>query len=180
MLEPLIDRRLDRAGGELGRIAAQATSALDDRIVAERLADLARDATLSWQDRADLRTLGHTVVGELRDQGERKGWDAARTDTAVRTGLSDLYAGAVEAAIAQDPERAAALYDHARDVIQPERQAAVERRIERAREERSRPRSSAAWPTRRTILHAARTSTTTRRGPPRRRRRTPRRRYGRR
>ena len=136
MLEPLIDRRLDRAGGELGRIVAQATSALDDRIVAERLADLARDATLSWQDRADLRTLGHTVVGELRDQGERKGWDAARTDTAVRTGLSDLYAGAVEAAIVQDPERAAALYDHARDVIQPERQAAVERRIERAREER--------------------------------------------
>ncbi|WP_422036116.1 hypothetical protein [Reyranella sp.] len=54
----------------------------------------------------------------------------------MRTGLSDLYAGAVEAAIGQDPERAAKLYDHARDVIQPERQAAVERRIERAREER--------------------------------------------
>ena len=54
----------------------------------------------------------------------------------MRTGLSDLYAGAVEAAIGQDPERAATLYDHARDVIQPERQAVVERRIERAREER--------------------------------------------
>ncbi len=54
----------------------------------------------------------------------------------MRTGLSDLYAGAVEAAIGQDPERAATLYDHARDVIQPERQAAVERRIDRAREER--------------------------------------------
>ena len=54
----------------------------------------------------------------------------------MRTGLSDLYAGAVEAALAQDPERAATLYDHARVVIQPERQAAVERRIERAREER--------------------------------------------
>jgi len=40
-------------------------------------------------------------VGELRYQGERKGWDAVRTDTAVRTGLSDLYAGAVEAAIGQ-------------------------------------------------------------------------------
>ena len=54
----------------------------------------------------------------------------------MRTGLSDLYAGAVEAAIGQDPERAAKLYDHARDVIQPERQAVVERRIEQAREER--------------------------------------------
>ena len=136
MLEPLIDRRLDRAGSELGRIAVQATSVLDDRIVAERLADLQLDASLSWQDRAHLRTLGATVVGELRYQGERKGWDAGRTDKAVRTGLSDLYAGAVEAAIGQDPERAAKLYDHARDVIQPERQAAVEARIDRAREER--------------------------------------------
>jgi len=136
LLEPVIDRRLDRAGGDLGRIAEQATSELDDRIVAERLADLQQDAALSWQDPAHLRTLGRTAVGELRYQGERKGWDAGRTDTAVRTGLSDLYAGAVEAAIGQDPERAAKLYDHARDVIQPERRAAVERRIERAREER--------------------------------------------
>ncbi len=136
LLEPVIERRLDRAGGDLGRIAEQATSVLDDRIVAERLAGLRQDASLSWQDPAHLRTLGRTAVGELRYQGERKGWDAGRTDTAVRTGLSDLYAGAVEAAIGQDPERAAKLYDHARDVIQPERQAAVERRIERAREER--------------------------------------------
>ena len=136
LLEPVIDRRLERAGGDLGRIVEQATSVLDDRIVSERLADLRQDAALSWQDPAHLRTLGRTTVGELRYQGERKGWDAGRTDTAVRTGLSDLYAGAVEAAIGQDPERAAKLYEHARDVIQPERQAAVERRIERAREER--------------------------------------------
>ena len=136
LLEPVIDRRLDRAGRDLGRIAEQATSVLDDRIVSERLADLRQDASLSWQDPAHLRTLGRTAVGELRYQGERKGWDAGRTDTVVRTGLSDLYAGAVDAAIGQDPERAAKLYDHARDVILPERQAAVEARIERAREER--------------------------------------------
>ncbi|MDB5486909.1 MAG: hypothetical protein JWQ58_624, partial [Reyranella sp.] len=106
------------------------------RIVAERLADLRQDAALSWQDPAHLRTLGRTAVGELRYQGERKGWDARRTDTVVRNGLNDLYAGAVEAALGQDPERAATLYAHARDVIQPEQQAAVERKIERAREER--------------------------------------------
>ena len=135
LLEPLIDRRLERAGGELGRIVHQATSVLDDRSVAERLADLQRDASLSWQDPAHLRLLGRTAVDERRYQGERKGWDAGRTDTAVRAGLSDLYAGAVEAAIGQDPQRAATLYAHARDVIQPERQAIVERRIERAREE---------------------------------------------
>lgn len=136
LLEPLFDRRLDRASGDLGRIAEQATSVLDDRVVAERLADLRQDAALAWRDPAHLRTLGRTAVGELRYQGERKGWDAGRIETAVRTGLSDLYAGAVEAAIDQDPDRAAKLYDHARDVIQPERRAVVERQIERAHEER--------------------------------------------
>ncbi len=137
LLEPLIDHRLDRAGVNLGRIVHQATSVLDDRSVANLIADLQQDASLSWQDTAHLRLLGRTVVNELRYQGERKGWDAGQTDTGVRTGLSDLYAGAVEAAIGQDPERAATLYDHARVVIQPERQAVVERKIERAREERS-------------------------------------------
>ena len=140
ILEPLIDSRLDRAAGELGRIAQQATSALDDRIVAERLADLHQDAALAWRDPAHLRALGRTAVGELRYQGERKGWDATQTDTNVRQSLSDLYAGAVEQAIGQDPVGAANLYEHARDVIQPERQAVVERKIERCARGTSRDR----------------------------------------
>jgi hypothetical protein len=92
ILEPLIDRRVERAGGDLGRIAQQATSVLDDRIVAERLADLQQDASLAWHDPAYLRTLGRTAVSELRYQGERRGWDESRTDTTVRNGLSDLSA----------------------------------------------------------------------------------------
>lgn len=136
LLEPLIDARLDRATADLGRIARQATSDLDDRTVAERIADLEQDAALAWHDPAHLRVLGRAAVNELRYQGERKGRDAAETDTIVRRGLSDLYAGAVEAAVAKDPDAAAKLYEHARDVIRPERQAAVERRIDRARGER--------------------------------------------
>ncbi|MDP1748264.1 MAG: hypothetical protein Q8L22_02310 [Reyranella sp.] len=136
ILEPLIDSHLDRATGDLGRIAQQATSALDDRIVAERIADLQQDASLAWHDPAHLRLLGRSAANELRYQGERRGWDEAQTDATVRQGLSDLYAGAVEEAIGRDPGRAAKLYEHARDVIQPERQAVVERKIERAREAR--------------------------------------------
>ena len=136
ILAPLIDSRLDRATGDLGRIAQQATSALDDRIVAERIADLQQEAVLAWHDPAHLGLLGRAAVGELRYQGERRGWDETQTVTTVRGGLSDLYAGAVEQAIGQDPDGAAKLYEHARDVIQPERQAAVERKIERVREER--------------------------------------------
>lgn len=135
ILEPLIDSRLDRAAGDLGRIAQQATSALDDRIVAERIADLQQDAALAWHDPAHLRALGRTAVGELRYQGERRGWDETQTNKVVLQGLSDLYAGAVESAIGQDPERAAKLYEHARDVIQPDRQTVVERKMERARDE---------------------------------------------
>lgn len=136
ILEPLIDTRLDRASGEFGRIAQRATSVLDDRRVAERLADLQQDAILAWHDPAQLRVLGQATVGELRYQGERRGWDETQTNTTVRQGLSDLYAGAVEQAIGQDPDGAATLYEHARDVIQPDRQTVVERKMERAREER--------------------------------------------
>ncbi|WP_374384251.1 hypothetical protein, partial [Thermomonas sp.] len=136
ILEPLIDSRLDRATGDLGRIAQQATSELDDRIVAERIDGLQQDAAQSWQDPAHLRLLGRAAVNELRYQGERRGWDETQTDTTVRQGLSDLYAGAVEQAIGQDPDRAEKLYEHARDVIQPERQAAIEQKMNRTREER--------------------------------------------
>ncbi len=136
ILEPLLDTRLDRATGMIGGIARRATTDLDDKAVAERIAGLQQDAAQAWSDPAELRKLGRAAVGELRYQGERRGWEGAQTDTTVRQGLSDLYAGAVEQAIGQDPDRAARLYDHARDVIQPERQAILDRKIERAREER--------------------------------------------
>ena len=135
LLEPMLDTRLDWAAGTIGRLAQRATEAVDDQSVAERLAGLRQDAATSWQDPAYLRRLGRTAVNELRYHGERRGWDPSETDTRVRTGLSDLYAGAVEAAIGQDDlDGAAALFDHARPVIDPGRQAALDRRFVQARE----------------------------------------------
>ena len=135
LLQPMIDTRLDWAAGAIGQLAHRATVEVDDQSVAERLAGLGQDASSSWRDRAHMRKLGRTAVNELRYQGERRGWDAAETDAKVRGGLSDLYAGAVEAAIGQDDlDGAAALYEHARPVLDPERQAAIDRRFMRARE----------------------------------------------
>ncbi|MDP2332276.1 MAG: hypothetical protein Q8M19_16430 [Reyranella sp.] len=135
ILEPLIETRLDWAAGTLGQLAQRATVEVDDASVAERIAGLNRDAAAAWHDPAHLRRLGRTAVEELRYQGERRGWDPAETDAKVRGGLSDLYAGAVETAIGQnDLDGAVALYDHARPVIDPERQAALDRRFVRARE----------------------------------------------
>ncbi|MDP1753296.1 MAG: hypothetical protein Q8L22_27915, partial [Reyranella sp.] len=135
ILEPLIDTRLDWAAGTLGRLAQRATVEVDDASVADRIAGLNQDAAAAWQDPAYLRRLGRTAVEELRYQGERRGWDPADIDAKVRGGLSDLYAGAVETAINQDDlDGASALYDHARVVIDPERQAAIDRRFVQARE----------------------------------------------
>ena len=135
ILEPLIETRLDWAAGTLGQLAQRATVEVDDASVADRIAGLTQDAATSWQDPAHLRKLGRTAVDELRYQGERRGWDPAETGTRVRAGLSDLYAGAVETAIRQDDlDGASALYDHAREVISPERQAAIDRRFVRTRE----------------------------------------------
>ena len=135
ILEPLIDTRLDWAAGTLGRLAQRATVEVDDQSVADRLAGLNQDAATSWHDPAYLRRLGRTMVEELRYQGERRRWDPAETDIKARSGLSNLYAGAVETAIGQnDLDGASALYDHAREAITPERQAAINRRFVRARE----------------------------------------------
>jgi hypothetical protein len=134
ILEPMIETRLGWAAGTLGQLARRATVEVDDQSVAERIAGLNQDAATAWQDPAYLRKLGRSTVEELRYQGERRGWDPAQTDVKVRGGLSDLYAGAVESAIGQDLDGAAALYDHARPVIDPERQATLDRRFVQARE----------------------------------------------
>ena len=135
ILERLIDTRLDWAAGTLGQLAQRATVEVDDASVADRIAGLNQDAATSWQDPAYLRRRGRTAVQELRYQGERRGWDPAETDTKVRGGLSDLYAGAIETAIGQnDLDGASALYDHAREAITSERQTAIDRRFVRARE----------------------------------------------
>ncbi|MDP2372912.1 hypothetical protein [Reyranella sp.] len=135
ILEPLIETRLDWAAGTLAQLAQRATVEVDDASVADRIAGLKQDAATSWRDPAYLRRLGQTAVDELRYQGERRGWEPGETDVKVRSGLSDLYAGAVEAAIGQDDlDGASALYDHAREVIDRGRQAAVDRRFVRARE----------------------------------------------
>ncbi len=135
ILEPLIETRLDWAAGTLGRLAQRATVDVDDASVADRIAGLNQDAAISWQDPAYLRKLGRTAVDELRYQGDRRGWDPAEIDSRARSGLSGLYASAVETAINQsDLEGASALYDHAREVIDAKRQAAIDRRFVRARE----------------------------------------------
>ncbi|MSP75777.1 MAG: hypothetical protein EXR12_06545 [Rhodospirillaceae bacterium] len=135
ILEPLIETRLDWAAGTLGRLAQRATVEVDDQSIADRIAGLNQDAATAWHDPAYLRRLGRTAVEELRYQGERRGWDPAETDTRVRGGLSDIYAGAVETAIGQDDlDGAAGLYDRARPVIDPERQTAIDRCFAQARE----------------------------------------------
>jgi hypothetical protein len=135
ILEPLIETRLDWAAGTLGQLAQRATVEVDDASVADRIAGLNRDAATAWRDPAYLSKLGRTAVNELRYQGERRGWDSAETDAKARRGLGDLYAGAVETAIGQDDLAGAAiLYEHARTVIDAERQAALDRRFVQARE----------------------------------------------
>lgn len=135
ILEPLIETRLDWAAGTLGQLAERATVEVDNASVADRIAGLRQDAATSWRDPANLLKLGRTTVEELRYQSERRGWGPAEADARVRGGLSDLYANAVETAIGQDDlDGASGLYEHARAVIAPERQAALDRRFVRARE----------------------------------------------
>lgn len=135
LVEPAINTRLDWAAGTIGRLAERATVEVDDASVAERLTGLRRDAETSWHDPAWLQKLGRTTVTELRWQGERRGWGEAETDTRTRAGLSDLYAGAVEAAIGKDVDGAASLLAHAREAIDSARLETIDDRLARARED---------------------------------------------
>lgn len=134
VLEPLLDTRLDWAAGTIGTMAKRASTEVDDASVAERVAGLGLDAMAAWDDPARLHQLGRTVVNELRYQGERRAWTHEQIAARARTGLSDLYAGAVETALDRDVVRAAQLYEHSREAIAPERQAALDSRFVAARE----------------------------------------------
>lgn len=136
LVEPLINTRLDWATGTIGRLAERATVQVDDQSVAERLTGLGQDAAASWDDPAHLQKLGRAAVNELRWQGERRGWDATEIDARARAGLSDLYAGAVEAAMERDIDGAAGLLAHVREAIDdPARLETIDRRLSRARED---------------------------------------------
>lgn len=135
LLEPLINARLDWAAGTIGRLAERATAQVDDQSVAERLTGLGQDAAASWDDPAHLQKLGRTAVNELRWQGERRGWDETEIHPRARAGLSDLYGGAIEAAMERDLDGAAGLLAHAREVMDPARLETIGRRLARARED---------------------------------------------
>lgn len=90
-----------------GAIAEQAVSVVDSRDMAERLADLRRDAAVSWQDPAHLRALDATMVGELRYEGERKDRDAGADgiDTAIGVQLDPASANRRQGAITSQMTR---------------------------------------------------------------------------
>ncbi|HYC66407.1 MAG TPA: hypothetical protein VEC14_16880, partial [Reyranellaceae bacterium] len=136
LIAPLIDQRIEQMGRAVGGIARRATQEVDDETVQRRLDGFRRDAALVSDDWQQLRTLGRATAAELRYLGERRDWNRTETETRVVAAVGNLYAGAVEAAIDRDPDKAAALYDHARSVIAPERQVDLERRFAMAREDR--------------------------------------------
>ncbi len=136
ILSPLLDNHLEHAKTRVGRRANQALSEEDDRIVDGRIGGLQQDATVNWDNPARLRVLGRAIVVERRAQGERNGWDKDETETMVRQNASDFYATAIEAAIASDTDSAGKLLTAARDMLLPERQALLERKLAEAREDR--------------------------------------------
>jgi hypothetical protein len=135
LIEPLIDQRIEHTGRLVGSLAKRATAELDDQVTAGRLAGFSRDASAAWDDPERLRLYGRAAVQELRYQGERRGWTAADADAKIRFALSDLYAGAIETAIGRDVDGAQRLLDHAREVIAPDRQSVIDRRLAAARED---------------------------------------------
>ncbi len=136
ILEPLLDNHLEHAATQVRRLANEALFEADDGIVEGRIGNLQQDAAVNWDDPARLRILGRAIVVERRAQGERKGWDKDETETRVRQNASDFYTTAIEAAIDKDLDRAGKLLTDARDMLLPERQVLLARKLAEAHEDR--------------------------------------------
>ena len=125
MFGNLADRRLATFSIQVERHAAAERQRWYDTVSNRRIALMQADAGLYWNDDALLRRALGTVRAEVGEQAERKGWDSALTDAALRQQSSRMLVSAIGAAVERDPERAqslrtryaSVLEDHDRDAL---------------------------------------------------------------
>ncbi|HVY87275.1 MAG TPA: hypothetical protein VG942_00300 [Hyphomonadaceae bacterium] len=109
MFAELADRRLATLSTQVEHHATAERQRWYDTTSERRIALMQADAALHWSDDALLRRALGTARAEARDQAERKGWDAALTETTMRRQTSRVLVSAIEAAVERSPERAQSL-----------------------------------------------------------------------
>jgi len=125
MFTDLADRRLATFTTQVERHAADERQRWYDAASERRIALMQADAGLYWNDDALLRRALGTVRAEVGEQAERKGWDSALTEAALRQQTSRTLVAAIGAAVERYPERAqslrtryaSVLEDHDRDAL---------------------------------------------------------------
>jgi hypothetical protein len=109
VLQGLNERRLASFTSQVERHAETERQRWYDEAGERRIAQMRVDARLHWSDDALLRRALGTTRAEVRDKAERKGWDTALTEAALRQHTSRVLVAAIEGAVERDPERAQAV-----------------------------------------------------------------------
>jgi hypothetical protein len=109
MIGELADRRLATFSTQIERHTAAERQRWYDTASDRRIALMQADAGLHWNDDALLRRSLGTARAEVGEQAERKGWDAALTEAALRQQTSRTLVAAIGAAVDRDPKRAQSL-----------------------------------------------------------------------
>ncbi len=109
MLQGLNERRLADFTTQVERHTDTERQRWYDQAGERRIAQMQADAKLHWSDDALLRRALGTTRFEVREKAERKGWDKALTEAALRQHTSRILVGAIEGAVERDPDRAQAV-----------------------------------------------------------------------
>jgi hypothetical protein len=141
MFGDLADRRLATFTTQVERHAATERQRWYDAASDGRIAQMQADAELHWTDDALLRRALGTTRAEVREQAERKGWDAALTAATLRQQTSRTLVSAIGAAVERDPERAQSLRTRYATVLEDHDRAALDALLSEAQ---TRERAAAA------------------------------------
>ena len=109
MLQGLNERRLADFTTLVERHTAAERQRWYDEAGERRIAQMQADARLHWSDDALLRRALGTTRFEVREKAERKGWDTALTEAALRQHTSRILVSAIEGAVERDLDRAQAV-----------------------------------------------------------------------
>ncbi len=104
MLQGLNERRLADFTTLVERHTETERQRWYDEAGERRIAQMRADARLHWSDDALLRRALGTTRFEVREMAERKGWDTAQTEAALRQHTSRILVAAIEGAVERGPD----------------------------------------------------------------------------
>ena len=114
----------------LGKHATTQREVANDATSQARMNKAIDAGALAWNDPEMLATSQGIVQNEVLDMAERKGWSVEVTVSKLKEAQTSLYAGAIQAALPEDPDAALAMFQKYRPGMTAEASAVLGRQVQ--------------------------------------------------